>query len=71
MNDTITSYDMTAMNIIVAFVVILSVAFLMAWATSPALRAWIEKPNLRFQSEAQRFDEALKAATMAKGRDNL
>lgn len=71
MNDTLTNYDMTAMNIIVAFVVILSVAFLTAWASSPTLRAWIEKPNQKFQSEAQRFDEALQAATMAKGRDTL
>ena len=71
MNDTITSYDVTAMNIIIAIVVILSVAFLAAWASSPTLRAWIEKPNQKFQSEAQRFDEALKASTMAKGRDTL
>lgn len=71
MNDTLTNYDMTAMNFIVGFVVILTVAFLAAWASSPALRAWIEKPNQKFRSEAQRFDMALRAATIAKGKDTL
>lgn len=62
---------MTGMNIIVAVVLILSAALCLAWARSPSLRAWIEKPNHRFRQDAQDFDRALKVATMAEGRKTL
>jgi hypothetical protein len=65
------NYDMTGMNIIVALVLLLCAGLCVAWARSPRLRAWIEKPNYNFQRDAQAFDRALKAATIAEGRKTL
>lgn len=61
--------DMTAMNAIVALALLFAVVFTLAWALSPRLRAWIEKPNYRFRKEAQIYDERLKSATIVKGKD--
>lgn len=65
------NYDMTGMNVIVAVVLLLSAVLCVAWARSPRLRAWIEKPNYEFQKDAQAFDRELKAANMAEGRKTL
>jgi hypothetical protein len=47
------------MNAIVAFALVLAAAFVIAWALSPRLRAWIEQPNYRFQKDARSYDESL------------
>lgn len=51
--------DVTAMNVIVGLALLFAVVFFAAWAVSPRLRAWIEKPNYRFQKEAKIYDEGL------------
>ena len=44
-----------------------SVAFVVAWALLPALRAWIERPKYHFLSAARMYDEAQSAAGSGKG----
>jgi hypothetical protein len=51
--------DATAMNVIVAVALLFAVGFLAAWAMSPWLRAWIEKPSHQFQKNARAYDERL------------
>ncbi|MGA2716738.1 MAG: hypothetical protein ABSG41_26915 [Bryobacteraceae bacterium] len=51
--------DVTAMNVIVALALLFAAVFVAAWAASPRLRAWIEKPNYRFQKNARTYDEGL------------
>jgi hypothetical protein len=48
------------MNVIVAPALLSALGFAMAWAASPRLRAWIERPNCRFREDAQAYDESLK-----------
>ena len=36
----------------------LTLAFVVAWLVSPALRAWIERPKYRFQDAVQGYDRA-------------
>jgi hypothetical protein len=54
--------DATAMNIIVGLALVFAAAFVVAWAVSPRLRAWIEKPNYRFRQNARTYDESLKVS---------
>ena len=49
----------TAMNFTVALVLLFAAGLVVAWAASPRLRAWIEKPGYRFQENARRYDEGL------------
>jgi hypothetical protein len=51
--------DVTAMNVIVGLALLFAVGFFAAWAVSPRLRAWIEKPNYRFQEDARAYDKDL------------
>lgn len=32
-------------------------AFVVAWAASPALRAWIERPKYQFLENVRRYDD--------------
>lgn len=34
----------------------LTLAFVLAWAVSPALRAWIERPKYQFLENVRRYD---------------
>jgi hypothetical protein len=34
----------------------LTLAFVVAWAASPALRAWIERPKYQFLENVRRYD---------------
>lgn len=43
-------------DIIVIASVVFTVAFVMAWMVSPALRAWIERPKHRFQDSVREYD---------------
>jgi hypothetical protein len=51
--------DVTAMNFIVVLVLLFAAGLVVAWAASPRLRAWIEKPGYRFQENARRYDQGL------------
>jgi hypothetical protein len=37
-----------------------ALVFLVAWLLRPGLRAWIERPKYRFQSNVQSYDQAQK-----------
>jgi len=54
-----TMLNLTAMDAIVALALLFAAVFVAAWAASPRLRAWIEKPNYRFQQNARIYDEGL------------
>ena len=43
-------------NLIVGASIGLAVAFIVAWAVSPRLRAWIERPKYRFQDALNDYD---------------
>jgi len=43
-------------DLIVWASVAFTVVFIAVWATSPALRAWIERPKHRFLDAVQRYD---------------
>jgi hypothetical protein len=61
MHDTGLMPELTAMNIIVALALLFAIMFFAVWAISPRLRAWIEKPNHRFQEDARLYDETLRS----------
>jgi hypothetical protein len=50
------------MDFIVLAVLIFVVVFFAAWLSSPALRAWIERPKYRFLADVEDYDRAQKAA---------
>lgn len=41
--------------------ILFAAAFTLAWLLRPGLRAWIEKPKYRLQSDLQSYDLARKA----------
>lgn len=45
-------------DLIVWTSVAFAVAFVMVWAASPALRAWIERPKHQFLASVQGYDRA-------------
>jgi hypothetical protein len=45
-------------DLIVLGAVLFTVAFIAAWAVSPALRAWIERPKHRFHDQTTDYDRA-------------
>jgi hypothetical protein len=45
--------------VIVVASVVLSVAFTIAWAVRPGLRAWIERPKHVLDRNLRAYDEAL------------
>ncbi|HQZ40224.1 MAG TPA: hypothetical protein PLH72_14405 [Vicinamibacterales bacterium] len=45
-------------DLIVLAAVVFAVAFFAAWLVSPALRAWIERPKVRFQDDVRGYDRA-------------
>ncbi|MBZ5602622.1 MAG: hypothetical protein LAO79_09985 [Acidobacteriia bacterium] len=44
------------MDVIVFLAMAFAVVFLLAWAASPRLRAWIERPKYRFQENVRSYD---------------
>ena len=44
------------MNFIVAIAVIFAMGFVAAWAISPNLRVWIERPKYRFLADTESYD---------------
>lgn len=52
---------MNAMDWIVLIAFLLSVIFVAAWALSPGLRTWIEKPKYRFLASVESHDGDIRA----------
>lgn len=52
-------------DLIVWSSVALTLAFVAAWAVSPALRAWIERPKHHFLTAAQDYDRHTQPAAPA------
>lgn len=44
------------MDLVVAIAVVFAFVFFVAWAISPNLRVWIERPKYRFLAETERYD---------------
>lgn len=59
-----TMLHLTAMDLIVALALLFAAVLVAAWAMSPRLRAWIEKPNYRFQQNARIYDKYLMSEPM-------
>jgi hypothetical protein len=45
-------------DLIVLGSLVFTVAFIVAWVASPALRAWIERPKHRFHDLSRRYDRS-------------
>ena len=45
-------------DLIVLASVVFTVAFIVAWVVSPALRAWIERPKHRFHDLSRGYDRS-------------
>jgi hypothetical protein len=48
---------MTIMDAIVSLAGVFAVVFVAAWAVSPRLRVWIERPKYRFLADVQEYDK--------------
>jgi hypothetical protein len=44
------------MDVIVLAAVLFAAVFFVAWAVSPNLRAWIERPKYRFLADTESYD---------------
>jgi hypothetical protein len=51
------SGGISAMDVIVLIVILFSCVFSAAWAISPNLRTWIERPKYRFLAEVEDYDQ--------------
>ncbi len=47
------------MELIVLIAVAFAIAFTAAWAISPNLRTWIERPKYRFLADTESYDESV------------
>ena len=45
------------MDAIVIIAIVFAAAFTVAWLLRPDLRAWIERPKYRFQSNVRTYDQ--------------
>lgn len=52
------THSMTGMDAIVLAVLVFTIGFLAAWALSPNLRTWIERPKYRFLADVEGYDKA-------------
>jgi hypothetical protein len=48
------------MDLIVLIAVVFALVFVAAWASSPTLRAWIERPKYRFLADVEAYDQVMK-----------
>jgi len=46
--------EYSAMDCVVGLALLMAAAFTVAWAVSPKLRVWIERPNLKFAAQFKR-----------------
>jgi hypothetical protein len=51
---------MMTMDLVVLIAVVFALVFFAAWAFSPTLRAWIERPKYRFLADVDAYDQAVK-----------
>jgi hypothetical protein len=49
-----------AMDLIVLVAILFAVVFIAAWASSPTLRVWIERPKYRFLADVEAYDQVIK-----------
>jgi hypothetical protein len=56
MNDMNMPHTLDAMDLIVLAVLMFTVAMVIAWLVSPALRTWIERPKYRFLANVEGYD---------------
>jgi hypothetical protein len=54
-------------DVIVLSAIVFAVAFFLAWLARPDLRAWIERPKYRFQSNVQSYDHVRCGDPVRKG----
>lgn len=47
------------MDLIVIIAVVFALVFFVAWAVSPGLRAWIERPKYRFLADVESYDQGM------------
>jgi len=45
------------MDLIVLIALVFGLVFLMGWAVSPRLRAWIERPKYSFLADVEGYDD--------------
>jgi hypothetical protein len=50
---------MMAMDSIVLIAIVFALIFVAAWASSPTLRAWIERPKYRFLADVESYDREI------------
>jgi hypothetical protein len=55
-------------DVIVLIAIVCAVLFTAAWVMRPDLRAWIERPKYRFQSNVQSYDQSQRAGSKPHGR---
>jgi hypothetical protein len=48
-------------DLIVAASIVFALAFTAAWAVSPGVRAWIERPKYRFQDSVRAYDHEVRS----------
>ncbi|MGE0361896.1 MAG: hypothetical protein AB7H93_05315 [Vicinamibacterales bacterium] len=48
-------------DLVVSASALLAAAFVLAWAVSPRLRSWIERPNHAFLDAVRRYDRDTRA----------
>jgi hypothetical protein len=51
---------MMAMDLIILIALVFALVFVAAWAFSPTLRAWIERPKYRFLADVEDYDQVAK-----------
>jgi hypothetical protein len=51
---------MMTMDFIVMIAVVFALVFVAAWASSPTLRAWIERPKYRFLADVEGYDQMIR-----------
>lgn len=47
------------MDLIVGLALAFAILFFLAWAVSPNLRVWIERPKYRFLDDAESYDSGV------------
>jgi hypothetical protein len=47
------------LDLVVFAAIAFSLIFAVAWAVSPALRQWVEKPKYQFQKNVEGYEESI------------
>jgi hypothetical protein len=57
MNMTGMTMPLSSMDLIVGLAALFAILFFAAWAVSPRLRTWVERPKYRFQANVRSYDK--------------